>query len=247
MGGKSTLMRQIALIVFMAHIGSYVPARHVLLPHIDRIFTRIGASDHLSRGQSTFMVELVETATILREATADSLVLIDELGRGTSTYDGLALAQATAEYLAQVTGCWCLFSTHYHELTELESTITGIKNYSLKALIENKQLVFSYELIPGAAEQSFGLYVAQEAGLPSSLMTRAWEYQQRYESQETSVSPTLTVQQPASIITVPMRSFFQETMRLCLEELSPKQAWSYLEKWQKTLKTLTDQDPIQQK
>lgn len=242
MGGKSTLMRQTALVVFLAHIGSYVPAQRALLPTIDRIFTRIGANDSLSRGQSTFMVELVETATILREASANSLVLIDEMGRGTSTYDGMALAQATAEYLAEVTQCWCLFSTHYHELTMLSDKISSIKNYSLKAQVASGSLVFSYELIDGPAEQSFGLYVAQEAGLPAALLQRAWQCQQGFERQEHSLAGP-TAPQPSLKIEV-LKACCQEIKNLDLESISPRQAWDYLEGWQKTLAKVLDQDSI---
>lgn len=242
MGGKSTLMRQLALIVFLAHIGSYVPAEAALLPPIDRIFTRIGASDHLSRGQSTFMVELVETATILREATENSLVLIDEMGRGTSTYDGLALAQATAEYLAQITQCWCLFSTHYHELTSLEEKVSGVKNYSLKACVFDGQLVFSYELIEGPAEQSFGLYVAKEAGLPEALLKRAWSFQESFEKSALLASPLASPRKSFTLESEVLHSFYEEVRRIQLEEISPRQSWAYLEKWQKILTSLSAQD-----
>lgn len=244
MGGKSTLMRELALIVFLAHIGSYVPAEAACLPHIDRIFTRIGASDYLSRGQSTFMVELVETATILREATSNSLVLIDEMGRGTSTYDGLALAQATAEYLAQITQCWCLFSTHYHELTSLQEKVQGIKNYSLKARVFNGQLVFSYELIDGPAEQSFGLYVAKEAGLPEALLKRAWSCQEGFEKSACLSPAPRSYQQDFSLKSEVLKSLVTEVRTVPLDEISPKQAWVYLEKWQKILKSLSAQDSI---
>lgn len=237
MGGKSTLMRQVALIVFLAHIGSYVPAEQAILPEIDRIFTRIGASDYLARGQSTFMVELVETATILREASKNSLVLIDEMGRGTSTYDGLALAQATAEHLAQITMCWCLFSTHYHELTHLEEQIPGIKNFCLKAHIQQGQLFFSYQLGQGAAEQSFGLYVALEAGLPDSLLKRAWGCHQTFEQQPSKAVP---IPAPLAQSASELPSFAERAMKkllsLDLDDLSPREAWEALEQWQKTVK-----------
>ncbi len=190
------------------------------------------------------MVELVETATILREATNNSLVLIDEMGRGTSTYDGLALAQATAEYLAQITQCWCLFSTHYHELTSLQEKVQGIKNYSLKARVFNGQLVFSYELIDGPAEQSFGLYVAKEAGLPEALLKRAWSCQEGFEKSACLSPAPRAYQQDFSLKSEVLKSLVTEVRAVALDEISPKQAWVYLEKWQKILKSLSAQDSI---
>ncbi len=178
MGGKSTYMRQNALIVLLAHIGSYVPATAARIGPIDRIFTRIGAGDDLSRGQSTFMVEMTETANILHNATAKSLVLMDEVGRGTSTYDGLALARASAEYLAADSRAFTLFATHYFELTELASELDGVTNVHLDAVeIHDKnqgdKLVFLHAVKDGAANRSFGLQVASLAGLPKSVIDQA--------------------------------------------------------------------------
>ena len=173
MGGKSTYMRQSALIVLLAHIGSFVPAEAVCLGPIDKIFTRIGASDDLSAGRSTFMVEMIETAHILRQATAQSLVLIDEIGRGTSTYDGMALAYATCAYLANTIKAYTLFSTHYLELTTLAEEFPCIRNVHLQATIESGRIVFLYKVEEGQASQSYGLEVAALAGIPAEVLNIA--------------------------------------------------------------------------
>lgn len=182
MGGKSTYMRQNALIVLLAHIGSFVPASRAKIGPIDRILTRIGAGDDLARGQSTFMVEMAETSYILHHATRHSLVLMDEIGRGTSTYDGLALADAVARHLAAVNRCYTLFATHYFELTALadesvEGGPSGIANVHLDAIEHGESLVFMHAVKDGAANRSFGLQVAALAGLPRSTLNRraaAW-------------------------------------------------------------------------
>jgi len=173
MGGKSTYMRQNALIVLLAHIGSYVPAARAVIGPVDRIFTRIGAGDDLSRGQSTFMVEMSETANILHNATAHSLVLMDEVGRGTSTYDGLALARAAAVHLAAASRAFTLFATHYFELTELAGEYPGIANVHLDAVEYGEQLVFMHAVKDGPANRSFGLQVAALAGLPKAVIADA--------------------------------------------------------------------------
>src|SRR5690606_14203554 len=166
MGGKSTYMRQSALIVLMAKMGSYVPAKSARVGDIDRIFTRIGAGDDLSRGRSTFMVEMSETATILHHATEKSLVLMDEIGRGTSTYDGLSLAYACAKHLAEENRCLCLFATHYFELTELANQLDGVINVHLNAVEHEQRIVFLHKVKSGAANKSYGIQVAALAGLP---------------------------------------------------------------------------------
>jgi DNA mismatch repair protein MutS len=176
MGGKSTYMRQTALIVLLAHIGSYVPADAATIGPIDRIFTRIGAGDDLSRGQSTFMVEMSETANILHNATSSSLVLMDEVGRGTSTYDGLALAQACAVRLATHNRAFTLFATHYFELTELAAQFDGIANVHLDAIEYAEELVFMHAVREGPANRSFGLQVGALAGLPKPVIAQAKRY-----------------------------------------------------------------------
>lgn len=177
MAGKSTYMRQVALITLLAHIGSFVPAKSAAISVCDRIFTRIGASDDLSAGKSTFMVEMWEVSNILKSATNKSLVLLDEVGRGTSTYDGLSIAWAVIEYICKTSRIKCktLFATHYHELTKLEFSIKGVKNYSVAVKEINNEIAFLRKIVKGGADQSYGIEVAKLAGLPEELITRAKE------------------------------------------------------------------------
>ncbi len=175
MAGKSTYMRQVALITLMAQIGSFVPASYAKIGVVDKIFTRVGASDDLSMGQSTFMVEMMEVATILREATENSLVILDEIGRGTSTYDGLSIAWAVAEYIADKEKCGAktLFATHYHELIDLEQKIEGVKNYSIAVKEKGEDIIFLRKIIPGGTDESYGIHVAKLAGVPNQVVSRA--------------------------------------------------------------------------
>ena len=175
MAGKSTYMRQVAIITLMAHIGSFVPAKHAQIPITDRIFTRIGATDDLAFGQSTFMVEMSEVSNILRNATTNSLILLDEVGRGTSTFDGLSIAWAVMEYISKNLVGKTLFSTHYHELTELEGNLTGVKNYNISVKESNGTITFLRKIVRGGANKSFGIEVASLAGLPTAVITRAKE------------------------------------------------------------------------
>ena len=183
MAGKSTYMRQVALITLMAHIGSFVPAKEARIPIVDRIFTRVGASDDLASGQSTFMVEMSETAYILRNATAKSLVILDEIGRGTSTFDGLSIAWAVVEYLCdkQKVGAKTLFATHYHELSELEGHIEGVQNYCISVKEHGEDVIFLRKIVRGGADKSFGIHVARLAGIPHPVLVRAHEIQARLE------------------------------------------------------------------
>mgnify|MGYP003290962782 CR=1 FL=1 len=177
MAGKSTYMRQVALIVLMAQMGSFVPARSARLGIVDRVFTRIGASDDLASGQSTFMVEMAEVASILKHATGRSLLILDEIGRGTSTYDGMAIARAVLEYAAngKKLGAKTLFATHYHELTTIENELPNVKNYNIAVKKRGEQMIFLRKIVPGAADDSYGVEVAKLAGLPSSVVSRARE------------------------------------------------------------------------
>jgi DNA mismatch repair protein MutS len=183
MGGKSTYMRQAALIVLMAHIGCFVPAQRALIGPVDRIFTRIGASDDLASGRSTFMVEMTETANILHNATHESLVLLDEIGRGTSTFDGLALAYAVARQLAEKVGSYALFATHYFELTRLTQELKQIANVHLSAVKHKDSIVFLHAVEEGPASQSYGLEVAQLAGVPAAVIQQARRYLVSLENQ----------------------------------------------------------------
>ena len=175
MAGKSTYMRQVALITLMAQCGSFVPAEEAKIGVVDKIFTRVGASDDLSMGQSTFMVEMMEVATILKEATNNSLVILDEIGRGTSTYDGLSIAWAVAEYIADKEKCGAktLFATHYHELTELENKLDGIKNYSIAVKEKGEDIIFLRKIVKGGTDESYGIHVARLAGVPKVVTQKA--------------------------------------------------------------------------
>jgi DNA mismatch repair protein MutS len=177
MSGKSTYLRQVALIVLLAQIGSFVPADSATMGVVDRIFTRVGLQDDLVTGQSTFMIEMVETANILNNATSKSLIILDEIGRGTSTYDGLSIAQAVAEYIHNHPrlGAKTLFATHYHELVELANFLPRVRNYSIAVSEEGGKVVFLRKIIPGGADKSYGIHVAQLAGLPKAVVHRAEE------------------------------------------------------------------------
>ncbi len=226
MGGKSTYMRQTALIVLLAHIGSFVPAQQATIGTVDRIFTRIGASDDLASGQSTFMVEMNETANILNNATANSLILMDEIGRGTSTFDGLALAWACATQLAEEIRAFTLFATHYFELTHLAHHTAGVFNVHLEAIEHADEIIFMHHIKEGAADQSYGLHVAQLAGVPRTVIQKAKQYLHLLEekkiiddlppvdqSQEKSIPPPIAIHPIVTHLTT-----------LELDQLSPKQA-----------------------
>jgi DNA mismatch repair protein MutS len=177
MSGKSTVLRQVALIALMAQIGSFVSADAAEIGLVDRIFTRIGAQDDIATGRSTFMVEMTETAALLAQSTRRSLIILDEVGRGTSTYDGMAIAQAVIEYIHNEPrlGCRTLFATHYHELTDLERTLPRLKNYHMAATEQDGRVVFLHELRPGGADRSYGIHVAELAGIPQPVIRRASE------------------------------------------------------------------------
>ncbi|MBR4333809.1 MAG: DNA mismatch repair protein MutS, partial [Clostridia bacterium] len=183
MAGKSTYMRQVALITLMAHMGSFVPASEASISLVDGVYTRVGASDDLATGQSTFMVEMSEMAYILRNATNKSLVILDEIGRGTSTFDGLSIAWAAVEYLAdqKKSGAKTLFATHYHELSELEGHLEGVNNFCVSVKEHGEEVIFLRKIVPGGADKSFGIYVAHLAGVPRPVVARAQEIMARLE------------------------------------------------------------------
>ena len=182
MAGKSTYMRQVALITLMAQVGSFVPAKYAKIGVVDKIFTRVGASDDIAQGQSTFMLEMVEVANILKNATADSLVILDEIGRGTSTYDGLSIAWAVSEHMANKIGAKTLFATHYHELTQLEDSIPGVKNYSVAVKKHGDDITFLRKIVRGGTDDSFGIEVSALAGVPKPVVSRAKEILKQIES-----------------------------------------------------------------
>ena len=189
MGGKSTYMRQIALAIIMVQIGSFVPAKSIICPVFDQIFTRIGASDDLVSGQSTFMVEMLEANNAIRNSTENSLIVFDEIGRGTSTFDGMALAQAIIEYICSNKKVMTLFSTHYHELTALEGKLKGVENYHVKVYEENDKVTFLYKVSKGQANKSYGINVARLAKLPDELLDRAQEILQHLEQKRIQTTP----------------------------------------------------------
>ena len=227
MGGKSTYMRQAALLVIMAQIGCYVPAKSCRMPLFDKIFTRIGASDDILGGQSTFMVEMNEANRALQEATSRSLILFDEIGRGTSTYDGMALAQAMIEYIASCIHARTLFSTHYHELTSITDTVEGIRNVHVAVKEDNNEVTFLYRIKDGSADRSYGINVARLAGLPEAVLTRAAALQKELESRRR------VVQQSYQLIEMKKEdpvadSILGKLRAVSPDDLSPREAWQML-------------------
>ncbi|HFC54233.1 MAG TPA: DNA mismatch repair protein MutS [Gammaproteobacteria bacterium] len=240
MGGKSTYMRQTALIVLLACMGSFVPAERALIGPVDRIFTRIGASDELASGRSTFMVEMTETANILHNATPDSLVLMDEIGRGTSTFDGLSLAWACALHLAREIGAFTLFATHYFELTRLAGQVEGIANVHLDATEQGERIIFMHTVKEGAANQSYGLQVAALAGVPAEVIRRARDRLRELEREHPARTPSRTTV-PAADVPPPSRSPVEQALAgMDLDGLSPRQA---LEKLYRLRDMLDGEDP----
>jgi DNA mismatch repair protein MutS len=226
MGGKSTYMRQTALIVLLAHIGSFVPASSATIGPIDRIFTRIGAADDLAGGRSTFMVEMTEAATILHHATAQSLVLMDEIGRGTSTFDGLALAWATTEHLANHCKSLTLFATHYFELTALPETLTNIGNVHLNAVEHGDSVVFLHKVNPGPANQSYGLQVAQLAGVPSTVIRRA--KQKLRDLEQHAITQKALQPQQGDLFVSEQHPIITRLQRINPDQLNPRAALDLL-------------------
>jgi DNA mismatch repair protein MutS len=240
MGGKSTYLRQTALIVILAQMGSFVPARSARLSVVDRVFTRIGASDNLARGRSTFMVEMTETAAILHTATARSLILLDEVGRGTSTYDGLAIAWAAIEYLHARVGAKTLFATHYFELTELAEQLAGVKNYHVSVKETGGGIVFLRKVEPGAADRSYGIEVAKLAGLPNDVIKRAREVLTEHESAERQLTEHLSpgAMPPPTQLTIftPISQPVLEKLReVDLNRLTPLEALNLLAELKKEI------------
>jgi DNA mismatch repair protein MutS len=240
MGGKSTYLRQTALIVILAQMGSFVPARSAKLSVVDRVFTRIGASDNLARGRSTFMVEMTETAAILHTATPRSLILLDEVGRGTSTYDGLAIAWAAVEYLHARVRAKTLFATHYFELTELAEQLEGVKNYRVSVKETGGGIVFLRKVEPGAADRSYGIEVAKLAGLPNEVVERAREVlvQHEFAEQQATVHLSPGASPPAAQLTIftPLSQPVLEKLRdLDLNRLTPLEALNLLAELKKEI------------
>ncbi len=239
MGGKSTYLRQTALIVIMAQMGCFVPAEHALLPIVDRIFTRIGASDSLARGRSTFLVEMTEVASILNTATTRSLILLDEVGRGTATFDGLSIAWAVVEFLHELTRAKTLFATHYHELTELEELLPSAKNVHVSVQESGSDIVFLRKVQPGSADRSYGIEVARLAGLPGSVIQRAREILRRHEQSEheltEELSPGAKPAAEAAIFTPLDQKIVDALRKADLDNLKPIEALNLLAELKKQI------------
>lgn len=256
MSGKSTFIRQMALIILMAQIGSFVPASSAEISIVDRIFTRVGASDDLTAGRSTFMVEMDEAANIVNNATQHSFIVLDEVGRGTSTYDGVSIAWAIAEYIHDSIGARCLFATHYHELLKLEGELDGVQNYNVAVLEEKDSIIFLRKIEPGGTDRSYGIYVAQMAGLPDNVIERASSILEGFEqenmfgvrnepkkegSKRKAVQPEIIEEtDPASQLSFidssrngDIPNMFEELKELDINNLTPIQALQLLEKWKK--------------
>ncbi|MGC8937896.1 MAG: DNA mismatch repair protein MutS, partial [Thermodesulfovibrio sp.] len=233
MAGKSTYMRQNALIVLMAQIGSFVPAKHARIGIVDRIFTRIGASDYLGKGQSTFMVEMIEVANILNNATEKSFIILDEVGRGTSTFDGISIAWAVVEYIAEKVKARTIFATHYHELTDLAFSFDCIKNYTVVVKEWGDEIIFLRKIQKGGADKSYGIQVARLAGLPQEILLRAKDILKKLEKKEFQ-----TFQSKAKQLDL----FFQgdpiiaEIAKIDVENLTPQKALKKLKELKEMLK-----------
>ncbi|WEV37931.1 DNA mismatch repair protein MutS [Lactobacillus sp. ESL0677] len=252
MSGKSTYMRQMALIAVMAQVGSFVPADSADLPIFDQIFTRIGAADDLISGQSTFMVEMTEANAALQSATKRSLVLFDEIGRGTATYDGMALAGAIVQYLHDEVGAKVLFATHFHELTAMEQKLSHLKNIHVGATEENGKLIFLHKILPGPADQSYGIHVAQLAGLPRKVLREATKLLKRLEAQGSNLGPAATqldlfstnevntedqLEEPVEDeVTGKEKDILDEISNLYLADKTPLEVMQLVENWQEDLK-----------
>ena len=238
MAGKSTYMRQLGIIAIMAQIGCFVPAKEAKLPVFDQIFTRIGASDDLVSGESTFMVEMIEASNAITNATKNSLILFDELGRGTATYDGMSLAQAILEYTHDMIGCKTLFSTHYHELTSLEHDLKHLKNKHVSATEEGEEIVFLHKVEDGAVDKSYGINVAKLAGLPSEVITRASTILSTYEEKNINKSPKeISIQTSLPLDIISKKSEIEEILRKTnVLELTPIKALNLLYELKEKLK-----------
>jgi len=237
MAGKSTLLRQVGLCVLLAQMGAFVPARRAVVGVVDRLFTRVGASDNLVRGQSTFMVEMSETSAILHGATARSLVLLDEIGRGTSTYDGVAIAWAVTEFLHNIIGCKTVFATHYHELTQLTEELAHARNFNVAVREAGDEVVFLHRLEPGGADRSYGIHVGRLAGLPAAVVERAWQVLKLLEAghhvaQQASPAPP-DATQLGLFAPPPPHPLLQELDGLNVDALSPLEALNRLAAWKR--------------
>ena len=232
MSGKSVYLRQTGHLVILAQMGAFVPAREARVGVVDRLFTRVGAQDNLGRGQSTFLVEMVETATILNNLTSRSLVLLDEVGRGTSTFDGLAIAWSVVEALHERSGCKVLFATHFHELTELANRLAGVRNFHVAVREWNDQIIFLHKVRPGGTDRSYGIQVARLAGLPEPVIARAKALLAELEATDQRTADARDAQQLGLFASALPDPILTELGHLDLAHLTPMEALNLLAKWQ---------------
>jgi DNA mismatch repair protein MutS len=214
MSGKSCYLRQVGLIILLGQIGSYVPAKKAKFGNVDRIFTRVGAQDNISSGESTFLVEMQEAANIMNNATEKSLILLDEVGRGTATYDGISIAWAITEYLHNVIGAKTLFATHYHELNDLADRFDKIVNYKVEVIEAGETIIFTHKVLPGASDHSFGIHVAQMAGMPLEVTDRANVIMRSFESDTLSTTHKNTLKADTQKIEVKKSRYVPEQMSI---------------------------------
>ena len=232
MAGKSTYMRQVALLVLMSQMGSFIPARQASICPVDKIFTRVGASDDLATGQSTFMVEMNEVAQILRYATKNSLIILDEVGRGTSTFDGMSIARAVMEYIHDKIKAKTLFATHYHQLIALEQELSGVKNYSVAVKERGKDIVFLRRIVPGGTDRSYGVHVARLAGLPKKVLDRAEEFLQEYDSEQGQAAPVQQAEPDNFMGSLFTSAITEQLLSIDVMSMTPIEAMNMLYKLQ---------------
>ncbi len=248
MAGKSTLMRTTALIVIMAHMGCFIPVSSAQIPLVDRVFTRVGATDYILQGQSTFMVEMIEASNIIHSASKESLIILDEIGRGTSTYDGISIAWSIAEYIHDKIGAKCMFATHYHELTSLEHELKGVKNFSMSVEEEKNGLFFLRKIVQDPSSKSYGIQVAGMAGLPDSVIKRAYSIMEKLEEQRSKTTDAKDSDQLSFFDLKQTNNekqlmqnkfdFIDELTDIDLDELSPLEALNRLYKWKREVKKI---------
>ncbi len=246
MAGKSTLMRTTALLTIMSHMGCFIPVSSAKIPVVDRVFTRVGATDYILQGQSTFMVEMIEASNIIHSATENSLIILDEIGRGTSTYDGISIAWSIAEYIHTKIGAKCMFATHYHELSSLEQELKGIKNFSMSVEEEKNGLFFLRKVVPLPSSKSYGIQVASMAGLPDSVIKRAYSIMEKLEDQRSKSADSKDKDQLSFFDTGQVNKelvqnkfeFIDELTDIDLDELTPLEALNRLYKWKREVKKI---------
>lgn len=233
MAGKSTYMRQVALLVLMTQMGSFIPARQANICPVDKIFTRVGASDDLATGQSTFMVEMNEVAQILHSATKNSLIILDEVGRGTSTFDGMSIARAVMEYIHSKIKAKTLFATHYHQLIGLEKELSGVKNYSVAVKERGKDIVFLRRIVPGGTDRSYGVHVARLAGLPKKVLDRAEEILAEYDNDNgMNIAVAEATEQPQMMGSLFTSAITEQLLQMDVMSMTPIEAMNALYKLQ---------------